>query len=232
MSFKFVRVSFSSLLLFAFALSAKAYEPIRDLWQWNTFSIDKKLNDKWSIGLDEEIRLYHNISQLNLCYTNVGVTYKAASFLKVSLVYRSIQKKQADGTASFRHRVYTDLAFKKKTNTFILGYRARFQAQVRDYNSSPDGQILEKYWRSKFELRYDGFKAIQPYIAAEFRYQFRNNRLTEANYMFNRGRYAIGFDYSINKHNTIGVYYMLQKEFNINAPESDSVLGLSYSLSL
>jgi hypothetical protein len=220
------------LFLLAAALPSFAYEPIRDLWQWNTFSIDKKINDRWSASFDEEVRLFHNISQLNLCYTNLGLSYKATKFLKISIVYRSIQKKQADGTFSFRHRLYTDWICKKKADQFIFSYRARFQAQVRDYYSSSDGQEWEKYWRSKFEVRYDGLKKIQPYVAAEFRYQFRNNRLTEANYMFNRGRYAIGFDYGINKKNTIGAYYLLQKEFNINAPEDDSVLGLSYSLSL
>ena len=81
-------------------------------------------------------------------------------------------------------------------------------------------------------MKLDLDKKVSPYLAAEFRYQFGNNRLREANYSFNRGRYYVGADYAMNKKNSLGFYYMLQWEYNVNNPERDSVLGVSYSLSL
>ena len=55
-----------------------------------------------------------NISQLNLFYTNVGLGYRPFPFLKVELVYRSIEKYQDNDFFSFRHRLMLDITLKKK----------------------------------------------------------------------------------------------------------------------
>ena len=204
----------------------------KDLWQWSTLSFEKKISQKISLAADEEFRLFHSITQINLLYTNIGGSYKLSKFFKFSLVYRSLQKRRDDGSYSFRHRVYVDLLSKCKVSKFLLSYRARFQSQVRDIHSSSDGSVPENYWRSKFDIKLDLKKKIIPYVAAEFRFQFANPRLREANFSFNRGRYYLGFDYSLSRISTLGFYYMLQWEYNINDPERDSVLGIQYGLSL
>jgi hypothetical protein len=47
-----------------------------DFGMWNTISIEKKLNKKISVSIDEEFRLKENLSRINLFYTNLGVNYK------------------------------------------------------------------------------------------------------------------------------------------------------------
>lgn len=220
------------VLMLAFANHASAYERLRDVCQWSTFSLDKKLTERWSVGLDEELRFYQNITQVNQSFTNLGLTYKAIKNLKISVVYRLIQRYQEVGDVSIRHRVYTDLAFKKKSNYLTYIYRTRFQMQVRDYYSSLDGHNLENYWRHRFEVRYNSKCDLKPYVGTEFYYQLQNVRLKEGNQRIVCSRFQFGLEYIINKKHSVGAYFMLQKEFNINAPENDSVLGLTYGLSL
>lgn len=203
-----------------------------DFWQWNTVSIDKSISKKFSVGFDEEVRFFRNASQLNLLYTNIGGSYKPNKFIKVSLVYRFLQKRQDDNSYSFRHRVFLDLAFKYKVKIVSFTYRSRLQSQVRDLHSSEKGYIPENYWRSKFDFKFDLKKRYSPYLSAEFRYQFANWRIKEANNQFNRGRYYAGFDYKLGTVVTFGLYYMLQWEFNLNDPERDHVLGTALSFSL
>src|SRR6185503_18496035 len=101
----------------------------QDAWQWTTVSIEKKLNAKWTIGFDEEVRLFDNISRLNLCYTNAGISYKINKHFKLAGVYRFLQKSRPDGSFSFRHRIYADLSYKLGIKKFNFTYRARLQSQ-------------------------------------------------------------------------------------------------------
>ena len=215
-----------------YILHSSSFAQHNDAWQWTTLSIEKKITPKMSVIVDEELRLFNNISRINLFYTNIGTSYKINNYFKVAGVYRWIEKSKPDGIYSSRHRFYIDAFFKYKYNPVTFVYRARLQTQVRDINSNEDGTVPESYWRSKFDFKFDLNRDYTPYIAAEFRYQFANNRLMEANNTFDRGRYYIGCDYEINKRNSFGLYYMIQREFNVNDPETDYTIGLAYSLSL
>ena len=125
-----------------------------DTWQWSTLSIDDKITNKLSLSLEEELRLYDNVSRIYLAYTNFGAVYKINKYVKVSLVYRFLQKSRDDNTYSLRHRFYNDIAFKYKINPVTFTYRSRLQAQFRDLYSSDEGKVLEKYWRHKFDFKF------------------------------------------------------------------------------
>ena len=94
-----------------------------------------------SVGIDEEIRFKDDISRLNLFYTNFGVSYKLIKNLKISLVYRLIEKFEADNTFSFRNRLMLDIGYKYKINNLTLSYRNRIQSELRNYYSSVKGEI-------------------------------------------------------------------------------------------
>lgn len=228
---KYFSLSLVFLLIF-FSSDSFAQKKYKDFWQWNTFSLEKKINVRWSINFEEELRFFDNATRINLFYTNLGFTYKINRLFKAAVVYRHIQKSTNTKGYSSRHRIYADLIFKYKINKITLGYRSRLQTQVRDVRSSEDGTTPESYWRNKFDFKYTAKEKFTPYIAAEFRYQFPNPRLQEANNKFNRGRFYFGCDYEVNKKNTVGLYYMIQDEFNVNEAEIDYVLGVQYAISL
>jgi len=207
-------------------------QAINDAGLWTTFNVEKKIKKNVDVYLTEEYRLKENFTQTNLFYTELGLEIRPLDFLKVSLAYRMIEKNLDDNTFSFRHRMMLNITFKKKFGNFSLSYRQRIQSEVRNIYSSPIGSVPEWYSRNKFDLKYDLNKPVTPYIAAEFRYQINDPRNTESNGLWHRNRYFVGMDYKRNDRNTFGLYYMIQNEFNVSAPENLYILGLEYSLSL
>lgn len=203
-----------------------------DAGLWCTFNLEKKLNQKISLFLTEEYRLRENFTRSNLFYTDLGVSYKPADFIKISIAYRSIEKFLIDNTVSFRHRGMLDIVLKKKFGNFSLAYRQRLQSEVRDVYSSEIGNLPEWYSRNKFTLKYDMNKPVTPYIAAEFRYQINNPRMVESNQLWSRGRYIAGIDYKKNDRHSFGLFYLIQQEWDVITPQNLYIIGLEYSLTL
>ena len=204
-----------------------------DAGMWNTFSLEKEITKKFSVGVDEELRLRDNLGQLNLLYTNLGVNYKPIKGIKLAFTYRLIEKYIGENIPfSFRDRLMLDASYKYKIDNWAFSYRARFQAEVRDYYSSRKGKIPEWYWRNKFEIKYDLTKKYEPYIGTEIRYQIKDPRNPISNEGWHRIRAFAGVDYNINKNNSFGIYYLIQTEFGVVNPQNLYILGLQYSLTL
>lgn len=217
--------------LFAF-LGFTQIRTYPDAGSWNTLAINYSLNKKWAILFTEECRIRENYSRLNLFYTNIGIEYKLNKYIKTSLVYRSTQKYKDDNRFSLRHRIMWDASAKYGLKKWAISYRHRLQVENRDINSSIDGYIPEWYSRNKFEISYQLTKKISPYLSAEFRYQLHDPRSVNSDGTWHRNRYQGGVDYEWSKKSKFGIYYLIQHEFNIEAPENLYITGLEYSLSL
>jgi len=203
-----------------------------DLGLWTTLNIEKKIKKDVVILFTEEYRRKENFTRTNLFYTDIGVEVHPLKFLKISLAYRMIEKYLIENTFSYRHRLMLNITLKHKFGDFSFSYRQRLQSEVRDVYSSESGSMPEWYSRNKIELKYDLNKLVQPYIGAEYRYQFIDPRNVESNNYWHRQRYFIGLDYKKDDKNTFGIYYLIQNEFNVSSPNNICIIGLEYSLSL
>lgn len=222
-------------LLFCFAgciSSALFSQAVNDAGLWTTFNLEKKLNKHFSIFATEEFRLKENFSRLNLFYTDLGVEARPLKFLKLALSYRWIDKYGIDNTFNYRHRLMFDIGLKKKYGSISFAYRQRIQAEVRNKNTSDKGGVPEWYSRNKITIKYDNDGKFSPYAAVEFRYQIKDPRNVESDRMWHRSRYCLGLDYKINGKNSFGLYYLIQNEYNVSAPEDLYIVGLEYTISL
>jgi hypothetical protein len=220
------------LIIAVFIFSIPSFSQTEDLGSWMTFSLDKGLGDKFGFSFDQELRLKNNLTDINLVYSNFGFNYKAAKFLKISAVYRFIAKQKNDGAYGIRNRFYTDFSFKFKPGNWTLGYRARLQGEWRTAGYHSDlGNVPEVFLRNLFKVGYKAGDHFSPYVATELRWQLQNPKLPWGN-GFDRERYIIGTDYKINDKNTAGFYFLLQKEFNVNDPQTLYIIGLEYSISI
>ena len=228
----FLLVLVLSYFFFVSEKNADAQINYPDAGSWNTFNIEYKLNSKINALFTEELRFKENFSRLNLLYTNLGLEYKVNDNIKAAFIYRFIEKYQDDNSFSFRHRLMFDLTLKKKIGNISLSYRHRLQAEERDIYSSKDGYVPEWYSRNKITLKYDTDKRYTPYFAIELRYQIRDPRDWESDKTWHRSRYCLGLDYKVNKKSTLGLYYLIQQEFNVVTPQDLYIVGLEYSISL
>jgi Protein of unknown function (DUF2490) len=220
------------LLLISLFTHGKNSITYPDAGSWNTISLDYALNKKWSILLAEELRIKENYSRLNLFYTNFGFEYNYSKNFKTSLVYRQINKYNDDNTFTYRHRLMWDATIKTKVKKLSLSFRHRLQVEYRSLQSTETGRIPEWYSRSKFEIGYQATTKISPYFSAEFRYQVNDVRNIESDHTWHRTRWQMGIDYRINKFSKAGIYYLIQKEYNVSLPENMYITGLEYSISL
>ena len=217
--------------LFSLQFSAQTEN---DAGMWSTFTLQKKINKKISVVIDQEFRLRENFQRINLFYTNIGIDYKINKYLKISPSYRAIQKMRLNSTLSHRHRLSLDATLKKKFNNVILAERVRYQIEVQDFLTSTKGKLPEQFLRFKTDVKYDLHNKITPFVSCELRYQIRSWRGNDMlyNYGFHRIRNIIGADYQLNDTHTITIYYLVQNEFNIKDLENIYILGLAYTISL
>lgn len=219
-----------ALLAVASALTVSAQTS--DFGMWNTFSINKDFTKKFSVGIDQELRLRDNLSTLHVLYTNFGATYKLSSYFKVSLVYRFIDRHKEDLTWGQRHRIYTDFTFRVKPGKFAIGYRARFQTEWRAMGySGAYGNVPEIFMRNQIKAAYKGWGDLEPYTGIEVRWQIQNPRIPYHE-SIDRARYFAGVNYELNKHNVIGTYFLMQKEVNVVNRQSLYIWGLEYTFNL
>jgi hypothetical protein len=219
------------IFIFYFIPFCKLYSQQSDAGMWNTFSIEKRITKKYSIGIDEELRFKENFTRLNLLYTNLGIIFRPNKEIKLAFIYRLIEKYEEDDYFSYRNRLMLDISYKYKIKSFSLSYRSRVQSEVRNYYSSEKGKVPEWFWRNKFEVKYS-IKKYSPYVGTELRYQFTDPRNPETDFGWHRIRIFGGVDYKINNQNTCGIYYLIQKEWLTLNPQNLYILGLEYSIDL
>jgi hypothetical protein len=197
-----------------------------------TASFSKGVVKGLDFTVDQELRLKDNLQSINLLYTNIGFDYKLNKYIKISPVYRFIDKHKSDDSYGIRHRLMLDVAFKIKPGKFTLGYRARFQSEWRSWGYASElGNVPELYLRNLFKVQYKLTDNWSPYVATEIRFQISNPRIPYHN-GFDRTRFMAGTSYDINDHNTAGIYFLYQKEWNVVDPQTLYILGLEYSLSI
>lgn len=218
-----------SFLLVVAICSAAYSQNYDDAGLWTTVNLEKNLKNNFGLFLTEEFRLKENFSRVNLFYTDAGVSFRPANFLKIALAYRFTQKHLLDDSYSFRHRFMLDITLRRKIERTTVSYRHRLQSEVIDVQSSEKGHIPEWYSRSKVEAKYDLGKKYRPFASLEYRYQFFNPRDEESDQTWHRYRAAAGFDYEMNKKNTFGLYYLIQHEWNVSHPDNLYIIGVEYS---
>jgi len=81
-------------------------------------------------------------------------------------------------------------------------------------------------------LSYNITEKLGAYIGVEFRYQIHDPRNMESENTWHRMRYQGGLDYEFTTKSKFGVYYLIQREWNVSSPENIYITGLEYSLSL
>lgn len=215
---------------------AAAHAQTQDFGNWNTFSLNKDLGKKLTVGGDLELRFSDNLSRFNLFYINLGASYKITKWMRVAGVYRFIDKYKDDNTFGFRHRLYGDLVLRHKIldDRLSLTARSRMQWEWRaaGYGSEAQG-VPEIFWRNKFDVKYEATDKIYPYVSVETRWQIQNPRFSyNDGCTFDRHRIFFGSDYKITDVITLGLYYMRQTEVNVADPESLNIIGLEYTISL
>ncbi|MDQ3046387.1 MAG: DUF2490 domain-containing protein [Bacteroidota bacterium] len=214
----------SGLFLFSSLIS---FAQVNDAALWVGIGLEKKLTNKFSLELTEELRFNENISELGTIFTEMGASYKIAKRFTIGGNYRFTQRRRVDDFYSIRHRYSLEASYKIKVKKLNFIIRERFQSQYKDGGRDEDGGVAGNYLRSKLSIKLNTGKKVTPFISGELWYQLTNEKGNE----FDNVRYQAGIDYELNKFSTFTLGYLINKEFNVNDPWTTYAINLGFKYS-
>jgi hypothetical protein len=205
------------------------YSQEKDAGLWMGVGIEKDINKKISLQLEEELRLNENISDVKSFYTDLGIRYKIFKSVKVGVNYRFIKRNSAEGFYNSGNRFYSNIAVKQKLDRFTFGFRTRYQVEYEKANTSENSLIPDKYNRNKFSLSYNIKNSkLNPFVEYELYIPLNYN----SELLIDKERYTAGIKCKVNKKSSLKLYYRIQKEKNITNPLNSYIVGVNYSYSL
>ncbi|GAA3650572.1 DUF2490 domain-containing protein [Flavivirga jejuensis] len=200
-----------------------------DLASWNTIAIKYKLNKKWSFGLEEQLRLKSNVSEIDNYFTQLNAEYEIFNNFELGGGLRYVRKNDNQGNVQgyenhFRFNI--DASYKHKINDFSLKYRLRYQNKNELGVSNSEGDYANQHIRFKTAVGYNIKKwKLDPKFSAELFHHFEEGEDSE----FDKYRLTLGTSYEFKKNGKIDVFYRIEKELNETTPETTNIIGLKYT---
>lgn len=205
------------------------YVEVQDFETWTSIGLKFKPTKKWTFGLQEQMRLDNNSTEIKGFFTQLSGDYELFKNFEAGIGLRFIQKNDNQGKVQgYEHyfRYQFDASYKHKIERFSFKYRFRFQNRNEIGVSKAEGDIATNYLRLKAKAGYNikNWK-LDPFISGEI----FNQREDGINYGLTDYRITIGTSYKFKDAGKIGLYYRMEQEINTSYPMTTHILRLKYT---
>jgi hypothetical protein len=215
------------LLLISLLLTGSfLHAQVNDAQLWLSVNLEKKLTSALSLGFSEEIRLNENMTEAGTIYSDLGLSYRFRKRFKAGASYRFTLKRRLDDTYKKYHSWYAEFTWREKLRPVTMLVRLRCQSRYDEPYTSENAAVSENHLRTKITLKYDLDKKIEPYVSGELFF----GTGVPAYQSFDQLRLCAGIEYSFNRMHMIDLHYLIRREYNVNNPETDYVVGAGYYL--
>jgi hypothetical protein len=215
----------SVVFLFALCVNFSVIHSQSTVFQvWNELGVSGKISKDFSYGVDLTTRF--GSEGLGTLFPQVSFKYKLNKYVRVSLDYRLIGKKELNGNFLTSNRINGNLQFSYGVKRHSFGFRTRyhysFSKLVGPYESE-----FDQAFRFKPSYAFDINNSIfTPNVSCEFFY----NPLTGPNgKQFTRIRYYVGLEMELNGPHSLELGYYYDQKIQVANPVNRSILNLSYS---
>ena len=194
---------------------------------WNELGVSGKLNKDFSYGVDLTTRF--GGEGLGTVFPQLSLKYKLNKYVRFSVDYRLIGKKELNGNFLTSQRINGNLQFSYGIKRHSFGFRTRYQysfnALVGPYESE-----FDQAFRFKPSYSYDINNSIfTPKVSCEF---FYNPSQGYQGQQFTRVRYYAGVALELAGPHNLEVGYYYDQKIQVANPVNRSILNLSYSYSI
>ena len=207
--FNWVRFVILVLFLTFIFIGLSKAQTTNDFGMWISAGAEKKLSDRFNLGVSTELRLKDNAGSVDRWQLGMNGTYKVSKVLKLGAGYEFHLKKRmvVDETTETvpRHRLMFDITPEGKiTDWFKLSLCERYQYTYMMRKGNMDASH-EHHLRNRFkaEIANSKMNGWSPFASVEM---FNN---LGKQFQIDEMRMAIGTAYSINAHHTINFGYLL-----------------------
>lgn len=201
-----------------------------DFGAWVALDVTKDITKKFSVELEEEVRLFKNFRELDRVSTSLSFDYAFYKWLKAGAGYSWIYNhKVKRDTWENRYRYFIFLQGKYKIGRVDLSLRERFQSTFYDEDVSGFEYGHKNYLRSRLQVAYDiPANKTEPYASAEMYYSLNKTGGNEVNDM----RYTLGVEFPVSGKLDMDTYLRLDQEMNVKNAVSLFVVGVNVKLGL
>lgn len=179
----------------------------KKIGNWLIYFGNLKINNKWNIHHEAQLRNYNFIGDMNQLLLRFGVGYNISSNFNVLLGYANIETEnylpQSEIKTSFNeNRLFQQFIYKVKYDGFHLTNRIR---------------IEERYFNDDFKMRLRYFLLVNKPLNkkemsknAIYLSSYNEIFLNTKNKIFDRNRFYNGIGYVLNSNTRFEVGYMVQ----------------------
>lgn len=197
--------------------------------QWISLGLEGKITKQIRFELEEGFRFSDMFTQTQSTYTDFGLAYRFSKEFKVAANYRFTQRGGLFNVLHLDNRFSGEARYKIKMNDFTFSSRLRYLTRFRDYNTSVDGRIPQRYIRLKFDLDYDLPDGFSLNLGSEIFWQLTAYYGTG----FNNFWLIAGLNYDLSKQDKFSLNFIRQsREFASDDVSFGNVISLGFVHSL
>ena len=188
------------LFVLLFGMSFPAWAQSDDFNTWTKFKVNYKIDSRFSVSGDLELRMKDDVSRLDRWGLTVGGSYRPCSFLNLGVGYETHLRNLGDSDWKLRHRYHISATANFRYQWLKVSLRERFQ-QTFDRGDS------ETRLRSRLKLSYSPTKGIvSPYFSVEIYQSLDDTSFWRADRM----RYRPGVEIALAKRWSLDAFYCYQ----------------------
>ena len=188
------------LFVLLLGISLSAWAQSDDFNTWTKFKVNHKIDSRFSVSGDLELRMKDDVSKLDRWGLTVGGSYRPYSFLNLGVGYETHLRNLGDSDWKFRHRYHITATVSFRYQWLKVAVRERFQ-QTFDRGNS------ETRLRSRLKLSYAPTKGIvSPYFSVEIYQSLDDVSFWRADRM----RYRPGVEIALAKRWSLDAFHRYQ----------------------
>ena len=188
------------LFVLLFGMSFPAWAQSDDFNTWTKFKVNHKIDSRFSVSGDLELRMKDDVSRLDRWGLTVGGSYRPCSFLNLGVGYETHLRNLGDSDWKLRHRYHISATANFRYQWLKVSLRERFQ-QTFDRGDS------ETRLRSRLKLSYAPTKGI---VSPSFSVEIYQSLDDTSFWRADRMRYRPGVEIALAKRLSLDAFYCYQ----------------------
>ena len=218
--------SFFALLVFCLHFSG-IHSQSTVFQVWNELGVSGKLNKEFSYGVDLTTRFGND--GLSTIFPQLSLKYKLNKYVRVSIDYRLIGKKELNGNFLTSNRINGNLQLSYGIKRHSFGFRTRYQYSFNNLGGPYESEFDQAI---RFKPSYS-FDINNSFLTPNFSCEFFYNPLTGENgKQFTRIRYYLGVELELDGPHDLELGYYYDQKIQVANPINRSILNLSYSYAI
>jgi hypothetical protein len=197
---------------------------VRDFQFWPSIKVNKEVGNKWSVSLENQIRLYHDAKKFDENITEAGLDFSPVKSWQLSLGFREIRHRTGSGDIENRIRIHADAEYMLEIDRL----EARIRARIQSRSDEDEDQLLNDF-RTRLMLEYNipSWK-LDPFIYEEVDFRLPGRE----SFGYHSFRLVFGAIWKISALNRLRFFYMFERERQKYFPFTANRIGIEYQIRL